>query len=154
LNFNKKEVFYIPNEYRGKVVVVYGRPFGDQPKVDDSTIAYVIPKDGILISQSVAPVMNLRQSEFYLVDNGGRKSKLDMLEKDSIFSSKDSAIYRRKIGIIPFGTIGSCSLDSAKYFCYSDFYIGSYSEMAKYYTPKMAGDFENRLMAKAKWLQK
>jgi hypothetical protein len=155
LKLQKKEIFFIPSDYRGKVVVVYGKPFGDQPKIDDSTVAYFIPKDGILISQSTNHYdINLKHSQFYLVDESGRKSKLEFIEKDSLFLSKDSSVYRTKVGIIPFGTIGSCNFNEANVFCYSDFYIGSYSEMSKYYTPEMANDFQKRLMEKAKWLQK
>jgi hypothetical protein len=154
-NLHQKELYLIPSDYRGKVVVVYGKSFGEPPKIDDSTIVYLIPKDGILISQSVTHYdFDLRQSEFYLLDQSGSRSKLEILEKDSIFNSKDSASYRTKIGILPFGTIGSCNFKDTTIFCYSDFYIGNFSEMAKFYTPEMAEDFQQRLLAKAKWLQK
>jgi hypothetical protein len=75
------------------------------------------------------------------------------LEKDSLFNSKDSTKFRQEVGVIPFGTIGSCDFSKPNVFCYSDLYVGTRAEMGKFYTPEAADAFEKRVLAKAKWGQ-
>jgi hypothetical protein len=129
-HFQPKEIYLIPSDFRRHAVVVYGKSFGEPEKNEDSSIVYLIPKDGILISQSSKHYdFDLKQSEFYLLDKSGQRNRLEILETDSIFKSKDSASFRRKLGIIPFGTIGGCNFKEPNVFCYSDFYVGKQSEM-------------------------
>ncbi|HEY4290228.1 MAG TPA: hypothetical protein VGN00_24170 [Puia sp.] len=153
-NVHYREIYLIPSDYRGKVVAIYARPFGEQPVMEDSSTIFKIPEDGILVTQSIKRnIHELRESEFYLINKNGERTRLNILEKDSLFNSKDSIRFRHEVGVIPFGTIGSCEFDKPNTFCYSDFYIGTYSEMGKFYTPEAADAFEKRVIAKAKWVQ-
>jgi hypothetical protein len=153
-NLQYREIYLIPSDYRGKIVVIYSRPFGEPSITEDSSTIFKIPEDGILVAQSIKRnIHELRESEFYLINKNEERAKLNILEKDSLFNSKDSTKFKQEVGIIPFGTIGSCEFDKPNVFCYSDFYIGTYAEMGKFYTPEAADAFEKRVLAKAKWGQ-
>lgn len=153
-NRQYREVYLIPSDYRGKVVVIYGRPLGEPPIMEDSSTTFKVPEDGILVTQSTKRnIHNLNESEFYLIDQLGNRKRLNILEKDSVFNSKDSTKFRHEVGVIPFGTIGSCKFNEPNVFCYSDFYVGTYADMGKFYTPEAADAFEKRVLAKAKWGQ-
>jgi len=63
----------------------------------------------------------------------------------------DSGYDKSKRGVRICGSIGACSLSDTANFCYSDFYVGTYNEMANYYTPELTDSFSKRLFIKAKW---
>ena len=144
------EFFLLPKQYRGKVVVVYNRPFGEMPKNLNDTIYYTIPNDGISLNTTQI-ISRLEHCEFYQVDTAGKRKKLRILTNDLITNSPDSINLKNEIGIFIFGTIGSCNSNERESFCYSDFYVGTLNEMPNYYTPKKAREFSSRLDAKAKW---
>jgi hypothetical protein len=145
-----KEAYLLPNNYRGKIVVVYNRPFGDITEESNDTIYYKVPLDGISVVTGQLH-HKLEAGIFYQVDSAGKKNKLDILSNEIIKSSSDSARLRDKVGVFVFGTIGSCNPKETESFCYSDFYIGSLNEMPKYYTPDIASKFMAAVEAKAKW---
>ena len=144
------EAFLIPKEYRGKVVTVYNRPFGERIKSLNDTIYYTIPKDGISISKSQIK-SKLEDCIFYQFNTRGKKEKLRILSYDLIIASPDSNFLKNQVGIFIFGTIGSCNSKEPQSFCYSDFYVGSLNDMKNHYTPKKSEQFMLKVSSKARW---
>jgi hypothetical protein len=144
------EAYVIPKNYRGKVVVVYMRPFGQDSKISNDTLFYYIPPDGIAIASNNIET-TIEKSFFITYDSGGNEKILPIHSKSDFFESPDSAYKKAEVGIIIFGTIGSCNSNNKSNFCYTDFYIGSFNEMPNYYTPEKSNKFSERLSEKAKW---
>lgn len=147
---NVKETFLLPESYRGKVVVVYNRPFGDKTEVANGTIFYRVPFDGISVVTGQLK-HKLEDCLFYQIDSTGKKNKLTILSNEIIMSSPDSTRLKGQVGVFVFGTIGSCNPNQPESFCYSDFYVGSLNDMPKYYTPDIANKFMATVESKAKW---
>lgn len=147
---NAKEAYLLPQNYNGKVVVVYNRPFGEKVKTSNDTTYYTVPSDGISIVTTQSK-SKLDKSLFYQTDSNGKRQQLNILSYQSIMSSPDSVSLKGRVGIFIFGTIGSCNLNEPESFCYSDFYVGSLNDMPKYYTPAIADKFMAAVEVKAKW---
>ena len=111
------EAYVIPKNYRGKVVVVFGRPFGDNSRISNDTLFYNIPPDGIAIVSNKIKT-TIEKSCFITYDNGGKKRLLPVHSRKTFFESTDSIKKRTEIGIIIFGTIGSCNANDKSNFCY------------------------------------
>ena len=146
----KVEAYVIPKNYRGKVVVVFNRPFGHDSKISNDTLFYYIPPDGIAIVSNIIRTA-IAKSCFITSDSSGKKTNLTIHSKDDFYKSTDSTNKKNEIGIIIFGTIGSCIPNAKSNFCYTDFYTGTFNEMPDYYTPDKAKEFSARLSKKAKW---
>ena len=148
----KVEAYVIPKNYRGKVVVVFKRPFGHDSKISNDTLFYYVPPDGIaIVSNNIKTA--IAKSCFMTYDSSGKKTNLPIHSNDDFFKSTDSTNKKKEIGIIIFGTIGSCNPSDKSNFCYTDFYIGTFNEMPAYFTPDKTNKFSARLSKKAKWNQ-
>ena len=145
-----QDAYLLPNDYKGKVVVVYNRPFGDKVKISNDTTYYIVPLDGISIVTSQSK-SKLDESLFYQIDFLGKRKMLNILTYQLIMSSPDSTSLKNQVGIFIFGTIGSCNPKEPESFCYSDFYVGSLNDMPKYYTTDIANNFMATVESKAKW---
>jgi len=148
----KVEVYVIPKNYRGKVVVVFKRPFGNDSKLSNDTLFYYIPPDGIaIVSNNIKTA--IEKSCFITYDSSGKEKILPIHSKNDFFESTDPTYKKAEVGIIIFGTIGSCNPKDKSNFCYTDFFIGTFNEMPNYYTPDRANKFSDSLSKKSKWRQ-
>jgi hypothetical protein len=143
------ETYVIPQDFRGKVNVVYKRPFGTDSKVINDTILYFVPKDGIAVAANNIKT-TLEESNFIIIDSIGRTTKLPIHTPEQFFKSPDSLFYRNEVGVVINWTLGACSDDKSN-FCYSDFYVGTNNKMFDYYTDELNERFRLSLLKKAKW---
>jgi hypothetical protein len=75
LNKAEPEVFFIPQNYRGEVILKFNEPCGDFIKYDRGKRIYYIPEDGVL-------TLNGKQTEgfidrkYFLIDDEGNLTRL------------------------------------------------------------------------------
>jgi hypothetical protein len=74
----EKELYLIPAKFEGKFRVVYGEECGVHPTYENGRRVMKIPNNGILIVKPKSE-SGLVDNEYYLIDNNGKRIKLNEL---------------------------------------------------------------------------
>lgn len=72
----EKEIYLIPNNINGKIRVIYGETCGQNPPFENGRRVMKIPNNRILIVQPKFQA-GIIDNEYYLVDNNGKRTKID-----------------------------------------------------------------------------
>ena len=80
----KREVYLIPNNFIGNIVVVYNYPKGGKEDIVGDQIIYKIPKDGVLFSQGGQHVLEFKYMKYFYVENG----KWNRINDPEVYANK------------------------------------------------------------------
>jgi hypothetical protein len=114
------ETFLIPNDFRGKITLIYNEPCGQTlPKLDGRLI-YKIPDNGVMILTNELETGRI-DHEYYFVDDSGNKiGKIPVLtqhdfNKDYTLEKNKNEPPRNKVGLFLLGTGIGSTLKNKKY---------------------------------------
>lgn len=142
-----KEVFLIPEDYRGTVNIVYGQKCGAKLRVENDTITYNIPKNGILIIANEYKSGYIDHT-YYFVDNQKNKKLIDKMdvrdfnEKYTIEKNPHEP-PRNKLGIFGWGTTGSFVNSKNESRNYQEFQVSTYKDLEEKYGWKYIAKFDS-----------
>lgn len=94
----EKEIYLLPEGFRGKMIVFFDQPDGEVIQYEDSTRVYAIPSSGYLRTQFPrnGGCMNDDRIKFFYVDSLGTREPLDYflnLPKDSLPKDRDYVVF-------------------------------------------------------------
>jgi hypothetical protein len=148
-----KEVFLIPEDYRGTVNIIYGQKCGAKLNVENDTITYNIPKDGILIISNEYKSGYIDHT-YYFVDKEGNKKlidKMDVRDFNEEYTTEKNPHEppRNKLGIFNWGRIGGYENSKNESCTFQEFNVSTYEDLEeKYgviYVTKFDSIRENRI---------
>ncbi|NOT75817.1 MAG: hypothetical protein HOP08_12905 [Cyclobacteriaceae bacterium] len=119
-----QETYLIPERYRGKVMVYYNKPDGDQPSYDGKRIVFKVKEDGTVHTRLLRKnnhyyTNNLNPLFYYLSESGERK--LLKLHNDPSLQKDEVALH-----------ISRYSFDDGQVID-QEFFVFTLDEMDSYY---------------------
>lgn len=136
------EIFLVPNDYRGRVNIIYKKNCGIPLKKTNEGLIYTIPTDGILILDGKQENGIIEHSYFLVDEFGTRKElpKMDVRDFKEEWTLEKKIIEppRDKLGVFHWGRQGSFAetsynngvkVNEDELFRYSEFYISSYNDL-------------------------
>ncbi|GAB5399270.1 MAG: hypothetical protein Aureis2KO_08550 [Aureisphaera sp.] len=157
------EVFLIPDDYRGKVNVIYKDGCGISLKKGKEGMVYEIPDDGLLLLNNKQKFGFLDQT-FYLVDEKGYRTEIpkmnvrDFNEEWSV-SKNPNEPPRDKLGVFHSGRTGGkgALIDAEGHetntenkYTFQEFYVATYNDLSDRFNYKYQREFDSIREAKVK----
>src|SRR5438477_4524801 len=75
----KQEIFVLPENYRGAIIIGYGQSNGARPMVQHAKTTYEIPASGVLFVNS-KPISEIIKPSLFYMKKGNARLKLDYIE--------------------------------------------------------------------------
>jgi hypothetical protein len=126
--------FLIPTNFRGKIVLYYGEPCGEELIKENGRYMYHIPNNGIMILKNPLET-GIIDEEYYIVDSAYKKvKKLSMMfqqdfNEDYTVEKNKHEPVRNQLGVFLGGTgTGITDFDHKKYFT-SELYVDSWDSL-------------------------
>ena len=127
INTAEPETFLIPSGYQGKIRIILSQKCGQPTKYEGKRRLYVIPDDGILMTQFEAE-QGFINHEFYIIENGKRRKVEELMvqafNEEWTLEKNQSEPPRNKVAIFEAGRTYS---DGS-----SEFYICTYNQFREY----------------------
>jgi len=138
------EIFLIPSGYCGTVKVVFEEPCGQKETLEDKKRIYIIPENGILISQFKQEFGILNQ-EYYYVDAKGERTlipKMMLQDFNEATTTKrnENEPPRDQVGIFEWGSTGASEMEGRVKVSYYIFHVGTYTEVRDSFTTLFQGN--------------
>lgn len=94
----EKEIYLLPDGFRGKMIVFYNQPDGDEMQYENGARIYNVPSSGYLKTQFPrnGGCMNDDRLNFFYLDSLGTRKPLDYflnLPKDSLPTDRDYVLF-------------------------------------------------------------
>jgi len=138
------EVFLIPENYRGRVNIIYKEGCGIELKKNHEGLVYKVPNDGILIIDKEQE-FGFIDHTYYLVDKTGKRTelpKMDVRDFNEEWTLEKNPIEppRDKLGIFHWGRTGSMGKmidehgkvsNEDELYTYSEFYVSTYTDLTE-----------------------
>ncbi|WP_282081429.1 DUF6843 domain-containing protein [Aquimarina algiphila] len=107
INTEKPETYLIPENYSGKIIIVYGEDCGIEPLIENGRRVLEIPNNGILI---IKPEFEggIIDHKYYFVNKNKERTKIERYENDS-----DRTQHVPGIRLIGSGGIGGIMIDGS-----------------------------------------
>jgi hypothetical protein len=142
-----KEVFLIPKDYRGTVNIIYGQKCGVKLNVENDTLTYNIPKDGILIISNEYKSGYIDHA-YYFVDKQGNKKLIDKMDvrdfnEEYTTEKNQHEPSRNKLGIFGWGTIVSFENSKNESRTFQEFHVSTYEDLEEQYGVKYGNMFDS-----------
>lgn len=142
-----KDVYLLPENYKGEVNIIYGKKCGVKLVAKNDTITYIIPKDGILIISNEYKSGYIDHT-YYFVDKNGNKKLIDKMDSrdfnENYTAEKNpNEPPRDKLGIFGWGTIGTYENNKNESFTYQQFYVSNYEDFEEKYGGIYATKFDS-----------
>ena len=88
------EIFMIPENYKGVIVVVFNQASGEEIFYDGGRRVYSIPKNGILRTKFKKTIHGkINQQYFYVDQNGNKTTKIESFNEDNFLSGKTYILF-------------------------------------------------------------
>jgi hypothetical protein len=149
LTRHDKEIFLIPQNFKGKFRIVYETKCGMKPPVEDGKRVLTIPDDGLLVIRSRFKT-GIVDHEYYFIDGDGKRVRANELQS---YSQKDTlapGVLLQGAGVIP-GALpdGTTSPESVLAIHYSDFMIIEKDSVASKNISEIGNDLRLDSLTKA-----
>lgn len=149
------EAFLIPNDYRGKINVVFKKGCGSEIEKSNGGFIYRIPENGILILNAKQKFGFINHT-YYLVDKNGKRTELPKMDvrdfnEEWTREKNPNEPDRDQLGVYNWGTTGSIgrNIDSDgnvtnedDLYTYIEFYVSSYNDLTQKYGFRYQNEFE------------
>lgn len=157
------EIFLIPEDYRGKVNILYKSNCGELLTEIDNKLIYKIPNDGILILKGEQEFGFINQ-EFFLIDKSGKKTKIPKMDvrdfnEEWTLEKNQKEPSRDQLGVFHWGRTGTYGetidskgkkVDNYKECTFQEFYISTYNDLTKKFGFNYEQKFDSIREAKLK----
>ncbi len=138
------EIFLIPSGYRGTVKVVFNEPCGSKESLEGNKRLYIIPENGVLITQFKQELGIINQEYYYIDAKGGRqlipKMMLQDFNEETTTKINEHEPSRDQVGIFQWGTTGEMQTQGEEKFSFYIFQVGTYTEVRDSFTTLFQGD--------------
>jgi len=155
------ETFNIPDEYRGKVVIIFKPGCGEQLLNTDEGYIYEIPNDGILVLDKELKTGFIDHSYKYIKSNG-KTIEIPMMDvrdfnEEWTLTKNPNEPSRDKLGVFHWGRTGSIGdlvdangkvLNKDDQYKFQEFYISTYNELKDKFGFKYGQEFDERINQK------
>ncbi|WP_204346601.1 DUF6843 domain-containing protein [Psychroserpens algicola] len=142
INTVEPETFLIPNDYRGRVNIIYKKDCGILLEKTDNGLTYKIPNDGILLLSNEQKYGFINH-KYYLVDKEGKKTELPKMDirdfnEDHTLEKKPNEPPRNTLGVFHWGRTGSIGKmtdqngevsNKDNLYTFNEFYISTYNDL-------------------------
>ncbi len=127
------ETFLIPENYRGKVRIIYDKACGSRPIMKNGRRLYQIPANGILITQFKGEYGIIDQ-EYYLVGPSGQRRRIYPLNSSDFneawsYENNPHEPSRDSLGIFNMATSGSYTYADNSSYAYQECIVCTYRQL-------------------------
>lgn len=150
------EVFLIPENYRGRVNIIYKKGCGINLQKSTEGLVYKIPNDGILIINKEQD-FGLIEHTYYLIDQNGNRTELPKMDtrdfnEEWTLEKNPNEPSRDKLGIFHWGRTGSMGkmideneevTNQDELYTFSEFYISTYKDLTERFDFKYEQRFDS-----------
>lgn len=126
------EIYLIPNNYRGKVNIIFNQLKGQKIMYEGDKRVYKVPKNGILLTQA-KPEYGFVKHEYYFIDSLGNRTPINVLF--------DNHKNTNEIGIYRDGTVGKYGNSNDQNLEFQEFYVTDKKSLDKYFSIQYNNDF-------------
>ena len=162
LNTVEPEIFLIPNDYRGRVTLIYKKGCGTPLEKTKDGYSYAIPKEGILILDHKQTFGRINPT-YYAVDQKGNRRRIPKMDVSDFkepwtLEKTPNEPSRNKVGVFYWGRTGSVaqsssdpnSLENQEHYTYQEFYISSYNDLHTRFDLNYENQFDSLIKVKLK----
>lgn len=150
------ETFLIPQNYRGRVNIIFKEGCGSQLEKTDEGLVYKIPDDGILILDDKQKY-GFIDHKYFLVDHDGNRTELPKMDIRDFNEEWTTEINpheppRDKLGVYHWGRTGSMGemidedgeiTNEDDLYTFSEFYISTYNDLTEKFEFKYERKFDS-----------
>ena len=150
------ETFLIPENYRGRVNIIYKEDCGIKLEKPKEGLVYKIPNDGILILDQEQKY-GFIDHEYYLVSQNGKRTelpKMDVRDFNEEWTSEKNPNEppRDQLGVFHWGRTGSMGKmidengeisNKDDLYTFSEFYVSTYSDLTERFDFKYERKFDS-----------
>lgn len=150
------EVFLIPENYRGRVNIIYKKECGIDLEKNEDGLVYKIPKDGILILDKEQKYGFIEHS-YYLIDDNGDRTELPKMDvrdfnEEWTLEKNPNEPPRDKLGVFHWGRTGSMGKmidengeisNQDDLYTYSEFYVSTYNDLTEKFGFKYEREYDS-----------
>lgn len=150
------EIFLIPENYRGRVNIVYKKECGIKLEKSDEGLVYNIPNEGILILDKEQKYGFIDHT-YYLIDKNGNRTELPKMDvrdfnEEWTLEKNPNEPPRDKLGVFHWGRTGSMGKmidengevsNQDDLYTYSEFYVSTYSDLMERFDFKYEREFDS-----------
>jgi hypothetical protein len=150
------ELFLIPEEYRGKVNVIYKEHCGINLEKTEEGIVYEIPEDGILIITNEQKYGFIDHT-YYLIDKSGNRTELPKMDvrdfnEEWTLEKNPNEPPRDKLGVFHWGGTGSMGKTIDKngevtneddLYTFREFYVSTYNDLTEKFNFNYEREFDS-----------
>ena len=130
-------IYLIPKNYQGKVNIIFNQTQGDSIKYEKGCRVYVIPENGILLTNFKDQYGKVDRKYYYLDESGNRESIDIILPHDN----------NTKKGVLRDGTVGVYgNSDEESALFYQEFYITNKDELDNYFSMTYQNEFNKKIV--------
>lgn len=130
---SETEMYLIPDNYKGKVNIIFNQVKGQEIMYERGKRVYKIPENGILLTKA-KPEYGFIQHEYYFVDSLDNRTPINIL-----FDNHKNA---KEIGIYRDGTVGTYgNSDDAQNLKFQEFYVTDKKSLDQYFSTQYNNDF-------------
>lgn len=150
------EIFLIPDDYRGRVNIIFKEGCGQEFIKTEEGLIYYIPGNGILVLNAEQK-FGIIQHTYYLIDkNGGRTElpKMDVRDFNEEWTTEKNPNEppRDKLGVFHWGRTGSQGkiidqqgnvTNENELHTFSEFYVSTYNDLYERFDFKYEREFDS-----------
>jgi hypothetical protein len=158
------EIFLIPENYRGKVNIIYKKGCGIHIQKTKAGLIYNIPEDGILMIDDEQS-FGFIDHTYYLVDSNGKRTELPKMDvrdfnEEWTLEKNPNEPPRDKLGVFHWGRTGSAGkmidtsgnlINEKDLYTFSEFYVSTYNDLMKIFDFKYDVKFDSIANMKICW---
>lgn len=158
INTVPPEEFLIPENFKGRVSIIYELNCAPEIKKIDGKIIYKIPNGGILLISNKLKSGFINQ-KYYFVNKNGNKTEIPKMDtrdfnEEWTLEKNPKEPSRKIVGVFGWGSLGNYAESvSSKKYNYQEFFIGSYNDL-KFEDFKESLHFDSLKIQKAKDCEK
>lgn len=138
------EIFLIPFNYHGTVKVIFNESCGQKETFDGKKRMYIIPENGILITQFKQEFGIINQEYYYVDAKGSRtlipKMMLQDFNEATTTERNEHEPSRNQVAIFQWGNTGTAQLTGEKKYDFYMFHVGTYTEVRDSFTTLFEGE--------------
>ena len=141
------EIFLIPSDYHGTVKVIFNQSCGQKETFDGKKRTYIIPENGILISQFKQEFGIINQEYYYVDAKGGQtlipKMMLSDFNEATTTERNEHEPSRSQVGVFQWGNTGTIQPIGEEKYDFYMFYVGTYTEVRDSFSNLYLSDGEH-----------
>jgi hypothetical protein len=132
------ETFLIPQNFRGKIVLYYGEPCGQELQKVNGRYIYHIPQNGVMIFKNPLETGIIDQEYFFVNPDGKKISKIDMFiqqdfNEEYTTEKNKHEPSRNKVAVFLGGTgTGSVNMANQHQYNFHEMYVDAWDSLRVY----------------------